>query len=482
LFDIVGKRRWYFLGSGLVILVGIISLIVSGLNIGLDFKPGVTMTVVFHDPIEQEDLRAGFADMGYGEAVIQHGLKDAFLLSDLPADEQESELPEEPFTNTGNETLTEPGNATPAETPGVQIIEPTDELGNATPAETPGVQIIEPTDEPGNATPTETPGVQIIEPPTPPVIEDELSIDDLARDPDKKRQLAEDLQVRFDTTVRTARFDSAGNVTVVALMFGRTIEVDDLREELGNLGYPDIDIQSAALDSYLVRIGEPEIQDTAGTDTGLTPRERIKEDLASQFGPVDYLDYDSVSQAVASERVRYTGYAVLVAAVGILLYIAWSFRRLANSFRFGVCAIIALVHDALIVITVFSLFRMEVNSFFIIAILTVIGYGVNNVIVVFDRIRENRSRHVTAPLETVVNMSITETLTRSLNTSLTTLLVLLALLFFGGSTIHTFVLALTIGVVSATFTSLFIASELLVAWDKGELGRLFRWIPLRREK
>jgi preprotein translocase subunit SecF len=183
---------------------------------------------------------------------------------------------------------------------------------------------------------------------------------------------------------------------------------------------------------------------------------------------------------VATERIRYTSYALLVAAIGILVYIAWAFRRLASSFRFGVCAILAIVHDVLIVLTVFSLFRLEVNSFFIIAVLTVIGYGVNNIIVVFDRIRENRTRHIQASFDNVVNMSITETLTRSVNTSLTTLLVLLALLFFGGSTIQSFVLALTIGVVAATYTSLFIASELLVAWESGELGRLFRWLPFRR--
>jgi preprotein translocase subunit SecF len=139
------------------------------------------------------------------------------------------------------------------------------------------------------------------------------------------------------------------------------------------------------------------------------------------------------------------------------------------------------MHDILIVLTIFSLFRLEVNSFFIIAILTVIGYGVNNIIVVFDRIRENRGRHINASLDTVVNISITETLTRSLNTSLTTLFVLLALFLFGGSTIHNFVLALIVGVVACAYSSLFIASQLLVAWDHGELARLFKWIPLRRQ-
>ena len=387
MFDIVGKRKWFFLGSGVVILIGIISLIVSGLNLGLDFKPGVTMTLIFEDPVAQEDLRDRFADIGYGEAVIQHSPKDAFLI-----------------VGSANET-------------------------------------------------------------------------------GDNEQFVEALRSDFDPQVRTAQFsaDGEGNGTL-ALIFERAVSDSEFEDELEELGYGNVTFESTELDSFLVRIGEREEQDQSDTDVSLTEQTRIEEGLTSAFGSADFLDYDKVSEAVASERIRYTGYAVLVAALGILAYIAWSFRKLRGSFRFGVCAILALVHDALIVLTVFSLFQLEVNSFFIIAILTVIGYGVNNIIVVFDRIRENRGRHINAPFETVVNMSITETLTRSLNTSLTTLLVLLALLFFGGSTIYTFVLALTIGVFFATYSSLFIAGELLVSWENGELGRLFRWIPIRREQ
>jgi preprotein translocase subunit SecF len=387
LFDFVSGRKWFFLGSGLVILIGIISLIVSGLNLGLDFKPGVTMTLVFNEPVEQETLRASFANIGYSDAVIQHSPKDAFLLEDF------------------------------------------------------------------------------------------------APAPQERDQLAEDLQAELDATIRTAEFapEGVGNGTL-ALIFSKTISEADLRDELDNLGYGNVTFTSATLDSFLVRIGEQEEQDTETATTDISEQYRIKEALHAELGPVDYLDYDSISQAVASERVRYTGYAIIVAAVGILLYIAWSFRKLASSFRFGVCAILALVHDVLIVLTVFSLFKLEVNSMFIIAVLTVIGYGVNNIIVVFDRIRENRARHLTATFETTVNISITETLTRSLNTSLTTLFVLIALALFGGSTIYNFVLALIVGVVACTYSSLFIAGQLLVAWDQGELAWLFKWIPRRRER
>ncbi len=385
MFDFIGKKRWFFLGSSLVILVGIISLAVFGLNVGLDFKSGRTMTLVFIDPVEQEDLRAAFGDLGYADATIQHSPKNAFLLTSFEGD--------------------------------------------------------------GN-------------------------------------QLAAELEEAFDTTIRTAELgpQGAGNGTL-AIILGEAVPEQDFGAELEAVGYGNVTFAGATLDSYLVRIGELEDQDPTAAAAGLPEQERIKAELASEFGPLDDLDYARISPAVASERVAATGMAVAVAAVAILLYIAWSFRRMQRSFRFGVCAILVLIHDALIVLTVFSLFQLEVNSFFIIALLTVMGYGVNNIIVVFDRIRENRGRHLNLPLGTVVNMSITESLTRSLNTSLTTLLVLLALLLFGGPTIYSFVLALTIGVVAATYSSLFIAGELLVAWDNGELGRLFRWIPfpLRRE-
>jgi preprotein translocase SecF subunit len=385
LFDFVGKRRWFFLGSSLVILAGIISLIVGGLNLGLDFKSGVTMTLVFSEPVAQEDLRVAFGDLGYGDATIQHSPKEAFLL------------------------------------------------------------------------------------PT------------FAGDWDK---LAVSLEDAFNTTVRTADLgpQPTGNHTL-AIILGTTVSEASFSDWLKTNDYGNVTFSAATLDSYLVRIGAPQggAGPTAGA-AGVSEQDHIKAELTSRFGPVDYLNYESISQAVASERVSSTGKAVAVAALGILLYIAWSFRKLQKSFRFGVCAIVSLVHDGLIVLTVFSVFRLEVNSFFIIAILTVIGYGVNNVIVVFDRIRENRGRHLSQPFDTIVNMSATETLTRSVNTSLTTLLPLLALVLFGGATIHSFVLALTVGVVAATYSSLFIAPQLVVAWEFGELDRLFRWIPWPRRR
>jgi preprotein translocase subunit SecF len=163
--------------------------------------------------------------------------------------------------------------------------------------------------------------------------------------------------------------------------------------------------------------------------------------------------------------------------VGILAYLSWAFRRVRNPWRYGTCAVFALVHDALLVLGVFSilgrLFHIELDALFITAVLTVIGFSVHDTIVVFDRIRENLGRYVGESFETVVNHSLTQTLGRSLNTSITVLLTLTTLLLFGGVTIRTFVLALIIGIAAGTYSSIFNASLLLVIWENGELARFF---------
>jgi preprotein translocase subunit SecF len=185
----------------------------------------------------------------------------------------------------------------------------------------------------------------------------------------------------------------------------------------------------------------------------------------------------SVSPKVAGETVRNAVIAVIAAALGILLYISYAFRRVPNPFRYGTCAIVALVHDTLLVVGVFSVLgkvaNLEVNAMFIIGVLTVIGYSVHDTIVVFDRIRENVSNGVGRSLESTINVSILETLGRSLNTSLTLVFTLVALILFGGSTIFNFLLVLLIGIVSGTYSSIAIASQALVVWERGEFPRLF---------
>ena len=193
------------------------------------------------------------------------------------------------------------------------------------------------------------------------------------------------------------------------------------------------------------------------------------------------LAFDLVSPSVANETVRNAFFAVLLAAVGIFFFVWWAFRNVPSPFRYGTAAIVALVHDAAAVIGAFAVLGavadIEVNLMFMIALLTVIGYSVNDTIVVFDRLRENVLIFPNRTLLDNVNVSISETISRSLNTSLTLLFTLLALMLFGGSTIREFLLVLMIGVVVGTYSSIGIATQILVAWDEGDFRRLLRRSP-----
>jgi preprotein translocase subunit SecF len=157
----------------------------------------------------------------------------------------------------------------------------------------------------------------------------------------------------------------------------------------------------------------------------------------------------------------------------ILLYIALAFRQVAHPFRFGVCAVIALVHDVLVVISFICVMNLiagwEIDALFLTATLTVIGFSVNDTIVVFDRLRENFRRYKGESLNMLVNRSIMETVGRSIATNITTLLPLTAILVMGGPTLRTFIATLVVGIISGTFSSIFNASALLVAWDEGSL-------------
>ncbi len=186
------------------------------------------------------------------------------------------------------------------------------------------------------------------------------------------------------------------------------------------------------------------------------------------------LNNASVSASVASETSSRAVLAVIAASVCILLYIWFSFRKVAKPWRYGACAIIALLHDVLVVLGIFSILgwaaHIQIDTLFITALLTVVGFSVHDTIVVFDRIRENMQRRTSETFDQVVNASLVQTMSRSLNTSLTVIFTLSALTLFGGTTIRTFTLALLIGIISGTYSSIFNASMLLVMWEKGELS------------
>lgn len=185
----------------------------------------------------------------------------------------------------------------------------------------------------------------------------------------------------------------------------------------------------------------------------------------------------SVSGTIASALTQQAIIAVAAAAIAILLYISFAFRNAPNPFRFGAAAVIAMLHDVLVVLGIFSilgkLLNVEVDAPFVTAMLTIIGFSVHDTIVIFDRIRENLSKRTGEPFETVVNHSILQSFVRSINTSFTVVLTLLAVFLFTGEAIRFFVLAMLIGIISGTYSSIFNASQILVVWHNHELSRFF---------
>jgi len=184
------------------------------------------------------------------------------------------------------------------------------------------------------------------------------------------------------------------------------------------------------------------------------------------------LQFDSVGPSIGQELKSKSFNATAIVFIMIIIYISWAFSKVSKpiaSWKYGVAAIIALVHDILFILGVFSVlghfYGIEVNTPFIAAVLTVLGYSVSDTIIVFDRIRENLPKSH-EDFENTVNRSVNQTLTRSINTSFSAILALLAILFFGGSTIKDFALALAIGIFVGTYSSIFIASPVLVVWEK----------------
>ena len=256
----------------------------------------------------------------------------------------------------------------------------------------------------------------------------------------------------------------------------------EVRVVLESMGHPEAIIQVTGDNGLLIRTET--LREAVGDLA--SEQSQIRDALNERIGPItsEGFSFESVSPLVARETVVKTIWASIAAAIGILVYVTWAFRNVPNPVRYGLAAIVALVHDVVIVIGIFSILGkalgIEVDVIFMVGLLTIAGYSVNDTIVVFDRIRENVGRSVNQdrPLATVINTSLLESMARSLNTSLTTMLVIVALLLIGGSTIRPFLLVLACGVVVGTYSSIFVASQFLVMWDRGELRRL---LPRRRQ-
>ncbi len=205
--------------------------------------------------------------------------------------------------------------------------------------------------------------------------------------------------------------------------------------------------------------------------------------LQARFGPIaEQAKLSSIGAVVSSDLIQQAVVLILIGSVGILLWITLRFRDM----KFGVTALVALLHDVIVVVGFFAilgtLFNVKIDGLFVTAMLTVIGFSVHDTIVVFDRVRENRARHAGEPFAEIVNHSILQTFGRSITTSFTVVLTLTTLLLFGGSATQEFVLALLLGIVSGTYSSIFNAAPLLVVWQEWEDRRRGRVTPTTRSR
>ncbi len=260
--------------------------------------------------------------------------------------------------------------------------------------------------------------------------------------------------------------------TQILLRFDQAVATERIGEVLDGQGYESASVQTVQVEGGNgIQIRMPELGE------GSAEKAELYAAIEGEVGTFTELEINTIGASAGNAIRDRAVFAVGLASLGVLLFIGWAFRNTQNPWLYGTCAIVAMLHDVLLVVGIFSILGavadVEIDALFVTALLTVIGFSVHDTIVVFDRIRENLARHAAPTFEGVVDYSLAQTLVRSLNTSLTVVLTLLALYLFGGSSTRNFVLALLLGVVSGTYSSIFNASQLLVAWETGEIQRLF---------
>ncbi len=367
MYDIVGKRNWYFAFSLLITIPGLIFIILGGLKPSVDYTGGTVWQVHYAKTPTAVEVRAALVKLSHPEAVVR-SVGGGFL-----------------------EIRTDPIDLLPAITPAPT---PTPLPSGVTPSPSPS-----PTPSP-TPTPTPTP----IPTPSP---------------------------TGSATPTPTPRPTASPSPTPAPIIPG-------------------------------------------------TPFDDLQKQLVARFGPGVPRSITTVGPIVGSELIRSSIILIVIGELFILLYLWARF-----GFRYGTAAIVALLHDVVVVVGIFAMlgffFGLEFDALFVTALLTIIGFSVHDTIVVFDRIRENRVRHAGEPFGAIVNHSILQTLGRSINTSLTVVVTLTALLLLGPATIRTFTLALLIGVISGTYSSIFNASQLLAAWYQWDAERKARALAAARK-
>jgi preprotein translocase subunit SecF len=264
--------------------------------------------------------------------------------------------------------------------------------------------------------------------------------------------------------------------TLWEVQFQQSVTTEQIRGILDDNGIEGGSVQISSLDGTdnvaLIRI--PELSEASEL------KNAIEQDFTNEVGTYVELDFSTVGSSVGTSIRNRSVLAIVLASIAILLYMAYAFRNTQNPALYGIAAIIGMLHDILIVLGIFAILgeflNVEVDALFVTAILTIIGFSVHDTIVVFDRIRENLAHRVEPTFEGIVDYSLAQTVVRSLNTSMTVVFTLLALFLFGGASTQNFVLALLLGVICGTYSSIFNAAQILVSWETGEIQRLWRRI------
>ncbi|MGI8930735.1 MAG: protein translocase subunit SecF [Candidatus Limnocylindria bacterium] len=379
MYDIVGKRRWYFLFSAILTIPGLLFIILGGLKPSIDFTGGTEWEVQHQDRPSAVEMSAALAELGYADAIITE-LPEGFL-----------------------RIRTEPIDLAPPETPGP--LPSGSSSADASPSASASAE--------ASGSPPASPSA-------------------------------------------SASNDAPGSPAVS--------------------GSAEASGSASASGSPEPSPGSSPAPIAAGTEFA-----DLEEELDGRFGPGEPRSVRTVGPLIGSGLIRSSAILIGIGELFILLYLWMRF-----GFRFGTAAIIALLHDVILVVGTFAIlgyfFNLEFDALFVTALLTIIGFSVHDTIVVFDRIRENRVRHAGESFGAIVNHSILQTMARSIITSLTVVVTLGALLLLGPPTIRTFALALLLGVVSGTYSSIFNASQILVEWhERSEKRRaIVRTVPARR--
>ncbi len=265
----------------------------------------------------------------------------------------------------------------------------------------------------------------------------------------------------------TPSIDFTGG-TLLTLKFEEPVDYNAFVDKMNEMGYGEAVIQITGQTQFDVRTKET-----------IENQETLVATLSATFGKLtDTPEVYSLAPTQGANTTRNAAIAVAIAMVGMLIYVTYAFRKMPSSFRWGTCFVLAMLHDILVTMGLFSLLGhflgWQVDLMFITGILAIVGVSLDNTIVVFDRMRENQKNGVSPDFAVVVNRSQIETLGRSLNTSITILITCIALMLFVGGSIQNFIIALVIGLVAGTFDSVFVAPGLLVVWDNGKWGSFFK--------